>query len=122
MSGECPCFRPEGIAGSAQTFVIDLSLQACSDITLKNVAVLGECCPPGRDSSLNLIVLVFASDAVSLSQADVAFNVVDLSVVDIILVCRFPESNLFWICSSSDPGLHFHPLIPVACVVFYVVY
>ena len=50
----------------------------------KNVAVLGECCPPGRDSSLNLLVLAFASGAVSLSKADIAFNVVDLSVVDII--------------------------------------
>ena len=35
------------------------------------------------DSSLNLLVLVFVSGAVSLSQVDVAFNVLDLSVVDI---------------------------------------
>ena len=35
--------------------VIDLSLQAYSNVTLKDVTVLGECCPSGRDSSLNLI-------------------------------------------------------------------
>ena len=37
----------------------------------------------GRNSSLNLLVLVFVSGAVSLSHVDVAFNVLDLSVVDI---------------------------------------
>ena len=39
----------------------------------------------GRNSSLNLLVLVFVSGAVSLSHShvDVAFNVLDLSVVDI---------------------------------------
>ena len=51
--------------------------------------MLGESCPSGRDSSLNLLVLVFVSGAVTLSQVDVAFNALDLSVVD-ILVCRFP--------------------------------
>ena len=56
-----------------------MSLQACSNFTLENVAVLGECC----DSSLNLLVLVFVYGAVSLSQVDVVFNVLDLSVVDI---------------------------------------
>ena len=60
---------------------VDLPLQARSNITLENGVVLGECCPSGRDSSLNL--LVFASGAVSLSQVDVVFNVLDLSVVDI---------------------------------------
>ena len=35
--------------------------------------------PPGRDSSLNLLVLVFVSCGVSLSHVDVAFNVLDLS-------------------------------------------
>ena len=53
----------------------DLSLQACSNVTLEDVAVLGECCPSGHDSSLNLLVLVFISGAISLSQVDVAFNV-----------------------------------------------
>ena len=28
----------------------------------EDAAVLGECCPPGRDSSLNLLVLIFVSD------------------------------------------------------------
>ena len=35
-----------------------------SNMFLEDVAVLGECCPPGRDSSLNLLVLVFVSGAV----------------------------------------------------------
>ena len=39
--------------------------------------------PIRRYSSLNLLVLVFVSGAVSLSQVDIAFNVLDLSVVDI---------------------------------------
>ena len=30
------------------------------------VAVLGECCPAGRDSSLNLVVLALVSGAASL--------------------------------------------------------
>ena len=45
--------------------------------------VLGKCCPFGHDSSLNLLVLVFVSGAVSLSKEDVVFNVLNLSVVDI---------------------------------------
>ena len=35
------------------------SLQTCSNITIEDVAVLGECCPSGRDSSLNLLFLFF---------------------------------------------------------------
>ena len=54
-----------------------------SNVTLEDVAVPGECCPSGRDSSLNLLVLVFVSGALSLTQVDVAFNVPDLGVVDI---------------------------------------
>ena len=57
-----------------------MSLQACSNVTLEDVAVLGECYPPGCDSSLNLLNLVFISGAVSLYQVDVVFNVLDLSV------------------------------------------
>ena len=60
-----------------------LSLQACSNVTLEDVAVLGECCPSGHDSSLNLLVLVFVSGSVSLSHVDVAFNVLVLNVIDI---------------------------------------
>ena len=47
---------------------------------LEYVAVLGECCPSGRDSSLNLLTLDFVSGAASRSLVDVAFNVLDLSV------------------------------------------
>ena len=53
------------------------------NVTLEDIAVLGECCPSGRDSSLNLLVLVFISGIVSLPEVDVAINVLDLSVVDI---------------------------------------
>ena len=83
--------------------------------------MLGECCPPGRDSSLNLLVSVFVSGAVSLSQVDVAFNILDLSVVNIYW-CFFTSSPLPSTCSSSDPDFHFHQLIPVAFVVAHVVY
>ena len=58
-----------------------MSLQACPNVTLEDVAVLGECCPSGRGPSLNLLVLVFVSRAVSLSLVDVAFNLLDLGVV-----------------------------------------
>ena len=54
-----------------------LSFQACSSVTLESVTVLG------RDSSLNLLVFVFITGAVPLSQVDVAFNILDLTVVDI---------------------------------------
>ena len=81
MGGECPCFRAVRHCWKC-AWVVDLSLQACSSVTLEDVAVLGECCPSGRGCSLNLLVLVFASGAVSLSQVDVAFSVLDLSVVD----------------------------------------
>jgi len=52
-------------------------------IILEDVAVLGECCPAGRDPSLNLLILTFVCDAASLLQVDVAFNFVNLSGVDI---------------------------------------
>ena len=72
---------PHVIAGNT---LIHLSLQACSNVSLEYVAVLGECCPSGRDSSLDLFVLVFIPGAVSLScQVDVTLNVLDLCVVDI---------------------------------------
>ena len=69
---------PYVIAGSTHELQF-LSLQACSNVTLEDVAVLGEC----YDSSFNLLGLVFVSGAVSLSQVDVSFNVLDLKVVDI---------------------------------------
>ena len=71
---------PYVIAGSTHEYV-DLSLQACSSVTLEDAAVLGECCPTSRDSSLNLLVLVFVSGTVSLSQVDVAFNVLDVCLL-----------------------------------------
>ena len=68
-----------------------MSLQACSNVSLEDIALLGECCPSDRDSSLNLIVVVVVSGAVFLSQVDVAFNVFNRSVVDIywgVVLCR----------------------------------
>ena len=94
----------------------DLSLHACSNVTLEGVAVLGECCPSGRDSSLKLLVFDFIAGALSLSQVDVAFNVLDLDVY------HFPSSPLSSTCSSSDPDFHFHQLIPVAFVVVRLVH
>ena len=44
-----------------------MPLQACANVSLENVAVLSECCPSSRDSSLKLLVLVFVYGAVSLS-------------------------------------------------------
>ena len=91
---------------------VDLSLQACSNVTLEDVAVLGECCPSGRDSSLNLLLV---SGAVSLSQVDVAFNALDLSVVDIKWCVGFhhhlylrlvhPQALLFAFISYSQEHL-----------------
>ena len=51
-----------------------LSLKACSNVILEYVAVLGECCPTGRDPSLNLLIMAFVCDAASLLQVDVVFN------------------------------------------------
>ena len=115
MGGECPCFRAVCHCWK-YAWIVDLSLQVCPCITLENIAVLGECFPSGRESSLNLIVFVFASGAVSLSQIDVGFNVLDLGIV------VFSSSPLASTCSSSDPDFHFHQLIPVAFVVVGVVY
>ena len=64
-------------------WVVDLSLQGGSNVTVEDVAVFGECCSLGRDSSLNLLGLVFVSGVIYLSQVDVAFNVLYLSGVDI---------------------------------------
>ena len=69
--------------------VVDLSLQAYTNVTHEGVTVLGDCYPSGRDSSLNNLVLGFVSGAVSLSQVDVAFNILDLSVVEIYWCVRY---------------------------------
>ena len=65
--------------------IIDFSLKAGSSVIIEDVAVLGECCPSGRDSSLNLLVLIFIFGAVSLSLVDAAFNVFYLSGVDLFI-------------------------------------
>ena len=67
-------------------------LELCMSCRL--VAVLDECCPSGRDSSLDLFVLGFVAGAVSLSQAEVAFTVHDLSVADIHLCVGFHNQTL----------------------------
>ena len=55
-----------------------MSLHAWSNVNLEDFVVLGEFRPSGRNSSLNFLVLVFVSGAVSQSQVDVTFNVLDL--------------------------------------------
>ena len=52
-------------------------------LLFEDVAVLGECCASSRDSVFNLLGFVFLSGAVALSQVDIAFNVLDVNVVDI---------------------------------------
>ena len=63
-------------------WIVDLSLQARYNVTVENVAVLGECNPSDRDSWISLSCF-FVFDVVSLSLVNVTFNVFDLSVVDI---------------------------------------
>ena len=74
----------------------------CFNVTLEDVAELDDCCPSGHDSSLDHLVWVFVSGAVSLSQVDVAFNVLHLRVVDIYLCIVF-HHHLSSSCSSSVP-------------------
>ena len=53
-------------------------------------------------------------------QIGVAFNVLDLSVVDIYwCVVSSPLTSTY---SSSDPDFHFHQLIHVALVLGHMVY
>ena len=73
----------------------ELCLQACFNVTLEYVAVLDECCLSGRGSSLNLVVLILVSGAVTLYQLDVAFNVLDLSVFDIYWCVAFIITFVF---------------------------
>ena len=54
--------------------VVDLSLQACSNVTHDDVPMLGECCPSGRDYSLNLLVLVFVTAAVTVPGRHTLFS------------------------------------------------
>ena len=51
--------------------VVDLSVQARSNVTLEDVAVLDESRPTGHGFSLNFHVLVFVSVGVTLSQVEV---------------------------------------------------
>ena len=102
--------------------VVDLSLQACSSVTSEDVAVLGECCPPVRDSCLNILILVFLWCCISV-PGRCSFQRSRFEYCRNILVCRrFPLSPLSSTCSTSDTGIHFHQLIPVAFVVVHVVY
>ena len=90
-------------------------LQVCPNVAHEDAAVLVECCPFGRDSSLNLLVLVFFSGAICLFQVDVAFN--DLSVGDIYWCVIFHHYLRFRLVH-----LHFYQVIPVAFVVAHLVY
>ena len=70
-------------------------LKASSNVNLEYVALLGKYCLFGRDSSLNLLVLVFVSVFESLSQVDVAFNVLDPSVIEIYWCVIFHHQFVF---------------------------
>ena len=70
-----------------------MSLQACPDVILEDIAVLGESRPSGCDSSLNLLALVVVSGAVSLPKGDVAFNVPCMSSV-VIYWCFVAVNSL----------------------------
>ena len=48
--------------------MVDLSFYAYPNVTLEDVVVLGECCPSGRDSSLNFLVLVFVLSVMRLRR------------------------------------------------------
>ena len=93
-----------------------MSLQPCSNVD--DVAVLGECCPSGRDSSLNLLFLVFVTGVASLSQVDVAFNVLDLNVVDVYWCVGFHHHLFLRLVHHC----YFHQLISVAFAVAHIVY
>ena len=96
--------------------VVDLCLQACSNVTMEDVIALhGKCYPSGRDFSLNPRVLIFVVLYLcerSSSQC----------CLHIILVRRFPSWPLSSTCSSSNPDIEFHHLIPTAVVVVHVVH
>ena len=84
MDGECPCIHDRVSLQEVRMCCRCVPSSMFQCFTLEDIAVLGECCPSGRDSSVNhLLVMDFASGAVSLSQVDVALYVLDLSVVDI---------------------------------------
>ena len=91
-------------------------LQSCPNVIHEDAAVLVECCPFGRDSSLNLLALVFVSGAMSLFQVYMAFNVPHLNVGDIYWCVIFHHYLRFRLVH-----LHFDQLIPVAFVVAHVV-
>ena len=57
--GECPCVRAACHCWKSHELKIDLF----KDVPMLPLTVLGECCPSGRDSSLNLLVLIFVSGA-----------------------------------------------------------
>ena len=110
-SAVCHCWK--------YAWVVGLSLQACSNVTLKDVAVLGECYPPWFFESpcpgfcLWCCISVLGRCSFQRSPSECCWH--------IILVCRF-LSPLSSTSSSSDPDFHFHQLIPVAFVVAHVVY
>ena len=90
----------------SRSTLVHLSLQARSNVSLEYITVLGQCCPSGRDFSLNLFVLVVIPGAVSLSsQVDVTFNVLDLRVV-----------NIYWCVVSHNYLCLLH--VPIQTLIF----
>ena len=112
-----------------------MPLQTCPNVTLTYVGKLGECCLSGSDISLNLLVLVFISGAVYLSQIDVTCTVLYLSVVNIywcvlfIIILVFDlfiyrpsillsSANSCSICCSSC-GVLVHKGMPMQSVILH---
>jgi len=98
---------------------VNLFLHACPNVSLEDIAVLVSCSCE-RGPSLTLLVLVVVSGAVSLSQFDVSFKILNVSVLTCIFVF-FPIITFVFDFSSSDHEFHFHQVILVAFVVDHVV-
>ena len=90
-------------------------------LPLKCGAVRGESRISGRYTSLNFLILVFISSAISVSQVDVALNVLDLCVVDMYL-CVFYHHHHCRRHVHLQTLIVTHQLIPVSFVVDCVVY
>ncbi len=95
-----------------------------SNVTREEVAVLGKCCPSGRDSYLNLLVLVFCLWCCISVPGGCSFQRSRPECCCRILVCRLPPSPLSipLVVLHTMVFTYFHHLIPVAFGLDHVVY
>ena len=76
--------------------VVNLSIQSCFNVTHEDVSVLVECYPSGHGSSLNLLILVFVSGAVSHVDVPSTFAIrVFLTYIDVSFSIITFVFNLF---------------------------